>query len=214
MDFCGHLMKQCFETEEFILPEPVSPYERAKPTPLIFSREESEVNRLRCQKKQFYDQKICRHLCSKTLVLELARANPFSPCESMCFELTRSSDSAGEVCPFQKYCPRGCPCPYYQCEKLNDRQTMIPAFDLEKAETIEIKELTLKFNFTDLETKSINSVTGRWEDSDSKFTEFSLAFADFTSTNATKIEMNLEKESLLPPGLGNLSKKPELGYNL
>ena len=135
MDYCGHLMKQCFETQEFILPEPVSQIELTNATPLDFSEEENEVNLRRCQKKQFYDQKICRHLCSKTLVLQSTRTNPISLCESMCFQLTKSSDAAGEVCPFQKYCTKGCPCPYYECEKLESCQKLIPVFDLKKSQT-------------------------------------------------------------------------------
>ena len=47
----------------------------------------------------------------------------------MCFHLTKSSDAAGEVCPFQKYCRKGCPCPYYECEKVESRQKLTPVFD-------------------------------------------------------------------------------------
>lgn len=153
MDYCGHLMKQCHETEEFILPAPVVKIEAQKAASLVFSTEENEVNLLRCQKKKFYDQKICRHLCSKTLVLESTRTNPISPCESMCFELTRSSDSAGEVCPTQKYCPYGCPCPFYDCEKIQSRQKMVPVFDLRKNSThSDLSELH----------KDSQMITGRW----------------------------------------------------
>ena len=134
MDFCGHLMKQCRDTKKFILPEPVSKVEPVKAAPLVFSKEENEVNLRRCQKKRFYDQKVCRHLCSNTLVLKSTRTNPITPCESICFGLTRSFDSAGEVCPFQKYCSKGCPCPYYECEKLESPQKFVPVFDLRKSE--------------------------------------------------------------------------------
>ena len=121
MDYCGHLMKRCYETKEFILPEPVSKIDQKESKPLIFTKEENEVNRIRCQKKQFYNQKMCRHLCSSTLVLKSTWTNPKSTCESICFVLTRSFDSAGEVCPTQKYCRKGCPCPFYECEKLTSR---------------------------------------------------------------------------------------------
>ena len=134
MDYCGHLMKKCYETKEFMLPVSVLKIDYAKGDPLSFSDEENEVNLRRCQKKQFYDQNVCRHLCSTTLVLESTRTNPISPCESVCFELTKSSDSAGKVCPFQKYCSNGCPCPFYDCEKFDSRQKMIPVFNLKESE--------------------------------------------------------------------------------
>ena len=135
MDFCGHLLKQCYETQEFTLPKPVSMIDNAKTAGLNFTSEENEVNLLRCQKKQFYDQNVCRHLCSKTLVLESTRTNPLSPCESMCFELTRSSKGTGEVCPFQKHCINGCPCRFYECEKFESRQKLVPVFNLHKNST-------------------------------------------------------------------------------
>ena len=131
MDLCGHLMKQCHKTKEFTLPEPIAKIERENSKPLEFSQEENQINLKRCKKKKFYDQKICRHLCSSSLVLETTRTNPVLPCESICFQLTRSFDSAGEVCPRQKYCRNGCPCPFYDCEKIDDfHQKLIPVFDL------------------------------------------------------------------------------------
>ena len=135
-------MKQCHQTKEFILPEPVSKIEDNQPAPLVFTDEENEVNLIRCQKKKFYDAKICRHICSNSLVLESTRTNAISPCESICFELTRSFDSAGDVCPGEKYCINGCPCPYYKCEKLDDSpQKLIPAFDLRESETVDPSQI-------------------------------------------------------------------------
>ena len=127
-------MKQCHTTREFILPKAVSKVKQVKASSLEFSQEENEVNLRRCQKKRFYDQKVCRHLCSNTLVLKSTRTHPITPCESICFGLTRTSDAAGEVCPFQKYCPKGCPCPYYQCGKLDSPQKLVPVFELKKSE--------------------------------------------------------------------------------
>ena len=136
MDYCGDLMKRCFQTKTFILPEPVSLLERNPPELLEFDEEENEVNFRRCRKKKFYDQKICRHLCSRTIYLESSRSSSFSPCDLMCFQLTRSFESAGEVCPFQKYCAKGCPCPSYNCEKVaGSRQKFIPLLDLKKSKT-------------------------------------------------------------------------------
>lgn len=132
MDLCGHLMQQCHETREFKQPVPVSKIQPIQIKPVVFNVEENEVNLRRCQKKRFFDTKICRHLCSTTLVLESKRTSPVNSCEQMCHELTRSSESSGDICPFQKYCKDGCPCQYYNCEKLSDDdQTQIPVWDLE-----------------------------------------------------------------------------------
>ena len=142
MDYCGHLMKKCYETKQFKLPVRISQIEQQKKPAEKFTEEENKINLLRCQKKKFYDTKICRHLCSKTLVLESTRNNPISPCESICFQLTRSFDSAGAVCPTEQYCPTGCPCPHYQCEKNNSPQKLIPTFNLEEEETISFLSTT------------------------------------------------------------------------
>ena len=147
-------MKQCHVTEEFILPEPVSIIEKTKASPLEFSQEENEVNLVRCQKKKFYDQKICGNLCSETLLLRSTRTYPISPCESICFQLTRSSDSAGDVCPTQKYCKNGCPCPFYKCEKFESRQKLIPVFDLRKS----ISSTTISQE----SKENIELITDRW----------------------------------------------------
>lgn len=52
----------------------------------------------------------------------------------ICFELTRTL--AGEICPYEKNCPTGCPCKQYQCEKLINEQEYIPVWNLnEKTKT-------------------------------------------------------------------------------
>ena len=159
MDYCGHLLKQCFETKEFYLPQPVSRIDQADPTLLAFSEEENDLNLVRCQKRQFYDQKVCRHLCSKAVTLELRRTDHISPCESMCFQLTRSPDGAGEICPLQKYCPMGCPCPLYKCEKLESSQKLIPVFDLEQTFAADSKAFTEEIEKSG---GNIQLITGRW----------------------------------------------------
>ena len=181
MDYCGHLMKQCYETEEFFLPKPVSKIEHANDTHLVFSEEENDVNLRRCQKKQFYDQKICRHLCSETLVLESMRTKPISPCESICFELTRTAESSGQVCPSQKYCPLGCPCPHYECEKTDSRQKFVPVFDLEEAVPIASSTMSPQstsaqststkdwsWGMVDLDNGFFGPVIYSWKDGESK----------------------------------------------
>ena len=80
--------------------------------------------------KQGKDQYVCRHLCSESIVLESTRKKAFSRCDEICFKLTRTHDLGGEICPFEKYCKGGCPCPFYQCEKVVDEQTLVPVWDL------------------------------------------------------------------------------------
>jgi hypothetical protein len=83
---------------------------------------------------QIEDARLCRHLCSTTLVLKTKTNTVFSNCEVICFELTRTL--AGEICPYEKYCPNGCPCKQYQCEKLINEQEYIPVWNLkEKTKT-------------------------------------------------------------------------------
>ena len=90
-------------------------------------------------KKTVKDRYICRQLCSQSLFLESTETRGFNPCEKMCFELTRSYDFAGEVCPFEKYCKRGCPCRFYQCEKIENAQTLVPVWKLTDGQTIDDK---------------------------------------------------------------------------
>lgn len=85
------------------------------------------------------DRFICRHLCSNSLVLESTGKKAFSSCDQICFEVTRSHASAGEICPFEKYCKDGCPCPFYQCEKVTNKQTLVPVFELKKKKNIKGK---------------------------------------------------------------------------
>ena len=134
MALCGHLMKQCHATEEFIIPEPISKTEHTNVASLVFTEEENKVNLRRCKKKKFLDQKVCRHLCSNTLILTSTRTHSITPCESVCFELTRSFNSSGNVCPTEKYCENGCPCPFYNCEKTDKDPKFVPVFDLKKSD--------------------------------------------------------------------------------
>ena len=197
MDYCGHLMKQCHATREFILPDAVSKIEHVKAAPLIFTDEENDVNLYRCQKKRFYDQKVCRHICSNTLVLKSTRTTSISPCESMCFELTKSSEAAGEVCPFQKYCQKGCPCPYYECEKLESPQKLVPVFDLRKSDNSSTSTQSIQLTSTlSTTTTSIQSTStsmsnsaGKSDEntalitSESEQTNFPILLADFNGQN-------------------------------
>ena len=154
MDFCAHLLHDCIGTGNFTQPAEVALPKRENLLPLTFTDRENEINQQRCKKQKFYamwfksfimnfvllsgekpkiDRFICRHLCSQSLVLESTTNKAFDRCEEMCFELTRSHNFAGEMCPFEKYCDKGCPCLFYQCEKVVDEQTLIPVWDLKKS---------------------------------------------------------------------------------
>ena len=89
------------------------------------------------------DRFICRHLCSESLVLESTRNKAAGPCEKICGELTRSYDFAGEVCPFEKYCLKGCPCRFYQCQKIKNEQTLVPLWNLTESQILEGKLIFL-----------------------------------------------------------------------
>lgn len=132
MDICAILMEECKENKMFKQPEPVVLIEPKVQKPLIFDKQDNKVNLRRCEKKKFYDASVCRHLCSTTLVLKTKKNLPINNCEEICFELTRSSELAGEICPFQKYCPNGCPCENFVCDKISAKdQEVIPVWDLE-----------------------------------------------------------------------------------
>ena len=138
MDICGHSMKQCREAGNFTFPPPPVKIEHGKEEEPHFTEEDNRINLIRCKKQQFYDGKICRHLCSKTLILKSTKKNSKSHCESICFEIARTSDGAGAICPYQKYCINGCPCLHYKCEKTQSVQRMIPVFDLSSSETLDV----------------------------------------------------------------------------
>ena len=138
-------MHQCTDSREFVVPEEVAVKKREKEHPLSFNKRENEINLRRCQKQQFYDAQVCRHLCSQSLVRETWKKEAFTPCENICFELSKTRNSAGEICPFEKYCPNGCPCEHYQCEKITREQMMVPVWELKKQTKIKGRVLT-KFN--------------------------------------------------------------------
>ena len=132
MEICGKRLTICLETKEFKQPDTVLQHQIEEQEPITFDEKDNRVNLRRCNKKNFYDAMICRHLCSVSLVLKPKRSLPINSCEEICFELTKSYESAGDICPFQKYCPNGCPCKHYVCEKISAKdQEVIPVWDLD-----------------------------------------------------------------------------------
>ena len=137
MEYCAHLLHQCIDSKEFVVPEEVAAREIFINKPDEFTARENEINLRRCKKQQFYDSQVCRHLCSTSLVRETWKKPAFSPCENICFELTRTQNSAGQICPFEKYCPNGCPCEHYECEKIPIEQQMVPVWELKNITVVE-----------------------------------------------------------------------------
>ena len=129
---------------------------------------------------------ICRHLCSSSLVLKPKRSI-INSCEEICFELTKSSQLSGEICPYQKYCSNGCPCKYYVCDKTSVKdQEVIPVWDLQsrtnrtedidfnifnRRESLKRKPHTSGFNVT---LYDFNSESGVRDMCTHKFLDFTL----------------------------------------
>ena len=112
--------------------------------PRKFDEKDNRVNLRRCKKNKFYDATVCRHLCSMTLVLKSKKTSQVNGCEKICFELTKSHESAGEICPYQKYCPNGCPCKHYVCDKITENdQERIPVWDLGSKTTEKPKDVDM-----------------------------------------------------------------------
>ena len=187
-EVCGHLMQKCFETKEFEQPEPVFKYKRKEQKPLVFDEKDNKINLRRCKKEKFYDASICRHLCSSSLVLKSRKSLPTNSCEDICFELTKSAKSAGEICPFQKYCPNGCPCQFYQCEKISGKeQEKIPVWDLYSQTERKMTEQEMKVN-----------IFQRREALDRKpnTSGFNVMLHDFNSTNSS--EVFVQQDAIFP----------------
>ena len=193
MDLCGHSMKQCFQTNEFIFPEPVKEIRQIESEPVVFTEEENQINLRRCQKKKFYHAKECRYLCSTTIVLESTRHKPYSPCESICFELTESSLSAGEICPWEKRCVTGCPCPFYKCEKITKPiQKLTPYFNLKKSESVD------SFSFSHYSYWYLGLITRRWSDRwNTEMRKFPIILSDLTGNQDP---VKVKSDFLLPYG--------------
>ena len=114
-------------------------------------------------------------------------------CEEICFELTRSSES-GKICPYQKYCPNGCPCKHYVCEKIriNDQQE-VAVWDLES----KTNDYMGKGNKS-LVNLDQNIFQRREElNREPKTFGFSVSLYDFSSTNSAS-QVFVEADVLYP----------------
>ena len=97
---------------------------------------------------------------------------------------------SGKICPFQKYCPNGCPCNDYVCEKIGDKdQQELPVWDLESK--------TSDYNKS-ADNLDLNIFQRREElNREPKTFGFNISLYDFTSTN-TASQVYVEADVLYP----------------
>ena len=141
---CSYLLHECKSSRVFIQPEPRTKLDQKPKTELSFTKEENFENVRRCKINKFLDAKTCKYLCRQFSAILNQEENH---CEDLCFTLSRSEKTAGEICPYEKYCPEGCPCPYYDCEKsVADRQKLSPAWDLSSSRKVQIESTELIYS--------------------------------------------------------------------
>lgn len=179
-------------TREFHQPEHfIQPLRRAEPQ-ISFTDKENEINLRRCKKQKFYDQSICRHLCSRSLILESTRKTAISPCEKICFELTKSFAFAGLICPFEKYCIKGCPCEHYRCKKIEFQQEKVPVWDLSKRKTIAVPDIEEKdIGLITKRNKDYASLTG--ENRKRHFIQSPIKLVDLTKKDTLTLKVSEER---------------------
>ena len=74
---------------------------------------------------------------------------------------------------------------------MHSRQKMVPAFDIQKSETIKVDELSKKEEYSGIER-----ITGRWPSRSSQIKRFPLVFTDLSdSERENKINLT---ETLFP----------------
>ena len=141
---------------------------------------------------KFYDQSICRHLCSRSLILESTRKTAISPCEKICFELTKSFAFAGLICPFEKYCIKGCPCEHYRCKKIEFQQEKVPVWDLSKRKTIAVPDIEEKdIGLITKRNKDYASLTG--ENRKRHFIQSPIKLVDLTKKDTLTLKVSEER---------------------
>ncbi|CAG5110078.1 Oidioi.mRNA.OKI2018_I69.chr2.g4521.t1.cds [Oikopleura dioica] len=78
--------------------------------------------------------KICADLCPKIHEEDVLK------CQTLCRALLSDGGEIDGVCPFEKTCPHGCPCPFFECESVETREMTFgwyynetdPLFELKK----------------------------------------------------------------------------------
>ena len=75
-----------------------------------------EMSKKRIFNLFFLEVKICSGFCSKI------DEDDDVECKELCRSLISDAGRIDEICPFEKNCPRGCPCSYYECDHIDTRK--------------------------------------------------------------------------------------------
>ena len=51
---------------------------------------------------------------------------------------------SSEICPFEKNCPNGCPCPFYKCESIDTREMTFGFYYNSSDPLFELEDQTVK----------------------------------------------------------------------
>ncbi|CAG5079487.1 Oidioi.mRNA.OKI2018_I69.PAR.g9264.t1.cds [Oikopleura dioica] len=134
------------ETGQFRFPAQIVSYKtRENIDDDFYTKDEQDVNLKKCKRYNFYDLKICEQLCSKIHKEDVAL------CRQICRSHLSEKGEINEICPFEKLCPAGCPCIYYQCEHVDTNQVPLawyyqgndPLFDAIKTTNDETASTTM-----------------------------------------------------------------------
>ena len=68
------------------------------------------------------DREICKGLCPKI------HEEDYFLCRKICESHLSDEGELDDICPFQKQCPSGCPCPFYHCENVDTRKSPLAWF--------------------------------------------------------------------------------------
>ena len=112
-DPCTLSFNHCRENGRFIQPTEeikLIPKKRRE-IKKVFTEIDQKMNVRVCNQQFFYGRKICEGLCGNALEC-------FALCATMADE---KEELSSKVCPFASLCPKGCPCPYFECTKQGKR---------------------------------------------------------------------------------------------
>jgi len=104
------------EFKEVIIPD------EEKESASSFTDYENSVNKKLCLRYEFADKRFCEDLCEQSTAHK-------NECKSLCESLIREEN----ICPGDKKCPFGCPCPKFECKHYTHRKQIYweePILDL------------------------------------------------------------------------------------
>ena len=117
-DLCVKAFDDCRGSKNFVFPEhnlimQEKPMKKPQVDTHNYTKLEQITNRKRCKSYDYFDLKICESLCPY-------RGKGVSECNVLCRSLVTSKTGMyGLICPGDKLCPNGCPCPHYRCETVS-----------------------------------------------------------------------------------------------